>query len=112
MNRYTGLGLLVDALDGKKVLVLTDISPRFAFREVADLSATQAGFRVRAANGDEEVSVGTGWVKFQRFDQVRRLAVRMRPDTVLLDVKDPYDLDPDWDRLLRAEFGDVELVRQ
>lgn len=84
MNRYAALGLVLDAYEGKRVVVLSPSHP--AARDALDECARSPfaeGAEVYRANGAERILFGTlGSIRFQ---SVRRPLRGLTADVVFLD---------------------------
>jgi hypothetical protein len=92
VNRYSATGVIIDILDGKQVLVLSDSqdTARIALRATGEHAP--AGLRTYVAHGHERIEGPTGGcARFQSaFGSVRGLSV----DVVYLDL-DEYSLGED-----------------
>lgn len=84
MNRYAALGLVLDAYEGKRIIVLSPShnASRDALEECAR-SPFAEGAEVRRANGAERITFGTlGCIRFQN---VLRPLRGMFADVVFID---------------------------
>lgn len=118
MNRYAAVGILVDAMDGKQIVVVERSGHEVqaavrTFREVIELHKTPAD--VRVANGAERISLpGGGWIRFAT-PQSQRLR-GLSADVVFIDndahrVLPPYRQAMFWQDVVRptlvARQGEV-----
>lgn len=85
MNKYAARGLLAEALDGKRILVLagTQVEAREALRVcAAETAVSPSRFKVRYANGAERISCAPGWLVFK---SVRSSLRGYAADVVFID---------------------------
>lgn len=92
VHRHQIVGILIDLINGKNVLVvvdkLADVPPILNAIEYWDGDFEHAKLRIKRAHGEQEVSYAGHWIKFVSSRSPRGLR-GFRPDVICVDEESP-----------------------